>query len=503
MTSGSAQTSTPQAGSDPLPAPSVRGAAVWAIAGQYLSFAIQFVSSVVIARFFLAPAELGLFSIALAAAMVVSILQDFGLTRYIAGLDEPDATEIARCASVAVVFSWGIGAVIAAASPLLADFYGQPGLVPVLLTIALSYAFSAFSIVPAALLSRDMAFRQLFAGNTASALVQAGVAIALAMAGYSAISLAWAMVAAAAARAVIVQACRPALPLPPRFDGIADVVHFGSQSSSLFVIGAIGSRSADLIIGKLLSLFATGLFTRATGLATQLRSLVSGAVGSVLYPALARMKRQGEPLAGPYLKIVACFTAGTWPAMAGLAIGAEPLVESLFGPRWIGVVPVLQLVAISEMLFEALPLQMEIPILHGEIRRLIRRNLLDTLASVGLLVLGAAISLETAAASRIAYGAVWFLIYVQFGCSLIGLSPWRLLPVYARSLAATLAAVAPLAVAALLLPDFRHCGLAMLGALALAGGLCWLCALWLVRHPLWDELAQMGPIVRRRAMGLA
>lgn len=500
--------STAETGEASQRQPSVRGAAAWAIASQYLGFVIQFVASVVITRFFLAPAEIGLFSIALAAAMIVAILQDFGLGRYITGHERLDDTEIARCASVAVVFSLGIGAVIALAAPLLASFYGESGLLPVLLVIALSYLFSGFAIVPAALLGRDMAFRQVFAGNIAGALVQAGVGIALAMAGCSAMALAWAMVAAALARALVLQACRPALPLPPRFDGIGEVVRFGSQSSSLFVIGAIGSRSADLIVGKLLSLVATGLFTRATGLATQLRSLVSGAIGSVLYPALARMKRQGQPLAEPYLRIVACFTAGTWPAMAGLAIAAEPLVLALFGERWLGVVPILRLVAISEMVFEALPLQMEIPILHGAIRRLIPRNLIDTLASVSLLMLGAAVSLEMAAASRIAYALVWFAIYLQFGCSLIDLAPARLLPIYARSLAATLAAIAPIGLAALLWPGFATCGLAAMGALALAGGLCWLAALWLLRHPLRDELVHLAGLTglgRRvsRRLGLA
>ncbi len=469
---------------------SVRGAAAWAIAGQYLSFAIQFVASVMIARFFLAPAEVGLFSIALAAAMVVSILQDFGLSRYIAGLPETDTAEINRCASVAVLFSWGIGLLIALAAPLLAAFYQQPGLTPVLLIIALSYVFSAFTIVPGALLAREMAFRALFAGNVASAIVQASMAILLAAAGYSAMSLAWAMVAAAATRALLLQFSRAALPLPPRLDGLAGIMRFGAQSSWLFIIGAIGSRSADLIVGKLLNLAATGLFTRATGLATQLRSLVSGAIGSVLYPALARMKRAGEPLAAPYLKIVACFTAGTWPAMAALAIAAEPLIHALFGPRWIGVAPILQFVAISEMLFEALPLQMEIPILHGEMRRLIRRNLLDTFASISLLILGAAVSLEMAAASRIAYGAIWFLIYLRFGCAIIGLAPSRLIPVYMRSLVATAGAVLPLALAALLLPDFQRCGLGTLALLGTAGALCWLAVIWVTHHPLRDEIAR-------------
>ena len=56
---------------------SVRGAAVWAMAGQYLSFAIQFVASVIISRLFLTPGEVGLFSIGMATALIVAVLQDF------------------------------------------------------------------------------------------------------------------------------------------------------------------------------------------------------------------------------------------------------------------------------------------------------------------------------------------------------------------------------------------------------------------------------------------
>ncbi len=44
---------------------SVRGAALWSMSGQYLVFATQFVVSVVISRFFLAPEEVGLWAAAL------------------------------------------------------------------------------------------------------------------------------------------------------------------------------------------------------------------------------------------------------------------------------------------------------------------------------------------------------------------------------------------------------------------------------------------------------
>ena len=72
--------SLPGAGREPAMM-SVRNAAVWAMAGQYLSFAIQFIASVIISRLFLSPAEVGLFSIGLSAALIASMLQDFGLSR--------------------------------------------------------------------------------------------------------------------------------------------------------------------------------------------------------------------------------------------------------------------------------------------------------------------------------------------------------------------------------------------------------------------------------------
>ncbi|WP_353230833.1 oligosaccharide flippase family protein [Novosphingobium sp.] len=483
---------------------SIRGAALWAMAGQYLGFAIQFVSSVVVSRFFLSPAEVGLFSIALAAALMVSVFQDFGLTRYVTALHTLDPEEIRRCSSVAILSSWGTGALLVMAAPVLAILYHTPGLAPVLVTIAASYLVSPFSVVPYALLSRAMAFNRLFAVNIISVGAQALTVIGLAAAGYSAMSLAWGMLANALAKAVLTQCLYPALPFPLQFRGLSAVVRFGSQSSFLAAIGAAGSRSADLIVGKLLSLTATGIYSRSTGLATQLRSLVTGAIGSVLYPAFARMKRQGEALDEPYLRIVGSFTAGTWPTMAGLAVVAEPLVDALIGPRWSAVAPVLRLIAIGEMLFEAVPMQIDIPILYGAIGRLTFRNILDTLSSVVLLLIGASLSVEAAAASRIAYGAMWFGIYISFVCELIGLPLARLFPVYAKSAGATLAAVAPLLLARMLLPGFAHCGLITLGLLSVAGIVCWLVALKVLGHPLQDEIDGMrNRLTARRARQLA
>jgi O-antigen/teichoic acid export membrane protein len=471
---------------------SVRGAALWSIAAQYIVFAVQFVVSVLISRFFLTPSEVGLFSIALSAAMMVSILQDFGITRYVSGEPNLGEAEIRTCFSVSILFALAIGLVILALAWPVARFYDDDRLLPLLAVVAASYLLVPFGIVPSALLQRDMDFRSLFVVNVGAASANALVALGLAAAGYSAMSLAWAAVAQQGARAVLGQwLSRARLGFRLSLAGARPIIRFGSGTSLLYISGAIGTRSPELIIGRILSFAAVGLWGRAVGLAGQLRQLVSGAIGGVFYPAFARLRDEGAPLAEPYLRVVSGYSAVTWPAMAFLAAASTPLVLMLYGPVWAGVAPLLAWIALSEICFTALPLHMEIPILLGRMRRLLQLNILDTIVSIGLLVLGALWSLEWAAASRIGWGLIWFGIYASFMRRLIGFEWQAMIVLYLKSLAATAATVAPLL---LLYAGWMSPAETSFTALAGAAGLgclAWPAAILLLRHPVRHEIAGM------------
>lgn len=467
---------------------SVRGAAVWAMAGQYLSFAVQFATSVVISRFFLSPAEVGLFSIGMAAALVVAVLQDFGLARYISGLPTLDRDEIARCGSVAFLFAFAIAGALALASEPLAHLYGQPALGPLLRIIAASYLFVPLSVIPMALMARAMQFRGHFVVNLSGALAQGAVALLLAAAGSSAFALAWATVAAAAARGIAAQVLRPSLPRRVRLDGVAPVLGFGARSSLLYLSGALGTRTPDLIVGKALGTFAVGLFSRAASLSDQFRMLISGAIGSVFYPAFARIRDRGEPLGPAYLRVCAGYSGVIWPGMAGLALASEPLIRALYGPAWSATAVPLTLIALTEVLLVALPLHIDLPILAGKLNPLLARNVVDTTMSVLLLAIGCHWGIAGAAASRLVYGVCWYLLYFGFLKRIIGFDARALVAIYVRSALATLAALAPLALAYALWSPPATMGFTPLALAALAGALCWLVALALLRHPVLDDL---------------
>lgn len=468
---------------------SVRGAAIWAMAGQYLSFGIQFIASVVISRFFLTPSEVGLFSVALSAALVASVLQDFGLSRYIAGLPKIDEIARQRCSTVALLFSFVVAGIIAAAAWPMAKAYHQPNLLPIMLIIASGYLVLPLAVVPMALMARTMSFHGHFLVHVTGALGQAAVGLVLAWMGYSAFALAWGTLAWNVVRGLVAQALRPAPPWPLRFDGIRPIVHTGSRLTTLYASGALGSRTPDMIVGKILGLLAVGLYSRAVSLSDQFRMLISGAIGSVFYPAFARIRDRGEPLGPAYLRVVSGYTAVIWPGMAGLALASEPIVRVLYGEGWQGVAPMLAIIAAAEVLFVAMPLHTDIPILMGRLNRLLALNVLDTVVSLGLLALcswrwGA----TGAAASRLAYGVCWIGIYIRFLHQLIGYDVKALLRIYFRSSLCTGMALVPLA----LTYDFwmgpADISLPVLAGAALSGVACWLLTLLAVRHPALDDL---------------
>lgn len=480
-------------GTDGRGSGSVKSAALWAASSQYSLFALQFATSVVISRFFLRPEEIGLFSVALAAAMVLSIIQDFGLQRYIGRHPTGDLAMIRSATTIAVTFALILAAVIYAIAAPLSRFYAEPRIEPILQLIAASYIFVPWSIVPMALLARRLDFGRTFAVNFGGAIANSGVALVLAWLGWSSFALAWGMIAQAAVRAVIAQIAQPAFPgRGANWTELHAILKFSAGTTPIYLSGGIGVRSPDMIVGGLQGMTAAGLFSRGAALAAQLHTLVVGAVSAIYYPAFARLRDEGRDLGPYYERVVAAHGAIVWPAMALLAVLSEPVILLLYGPGWAKAAPLLALVAAAECFFVALPLHIDLPILLGRMRQLLLFNLVDTALSLGTLAVGAAIGLEAAAASRLVYGVGWFCLYALWLQRLIGFR-WRTaVRIYARSSMVTVLTILPAVLAITLWRSPSTLGFLGLVAAGGASGVTWLAGIYLSRHPAREDLAGMA-----------
>lgn len=471
------------------PVMSVRTAAAWALVSQYASFAIQFATSIVLARWFITPAQLGLFSIAFAAVTLVAFLQDFGVTRYINGERDLTADKIHTAFTVSVAFAWSIALLAILTSEAIAAFYKDPAMHPVALVIACSYLLVPLAIVPQATCQRRMDYKSNTMIEVGSSIANAAVAIVLAVLGYGALALAWGAFAQQAARLLVSQwRAGLLLPWPLRITGASALFRLGGTNSAQAMCNSITSRAPELVIGRIIDNIAVGLFARASGLAGQLRMLVAGAVSGVFYPAFRRVRDNGEPLGPPYLRVVGAYTGITWPAMAGIAVLAEPIIHLLYGERWMAAAPLLGWVALSQLCYVAMPLNGDLPVLLDRMRSLVRRNVLETAASVLLLAIAAPFGLIWVAISRFVHGLVFIAIYAPFMRQMLGFRWRELAMIYLRSIVVTAAAIAPVLAGYHFWSSPANAGALQMLVTSGAGALLWFVMLRLIGHSLFDEI---------------
>jgi O-antigen/teichoic acid export membrane protein len=474
----------------------VRKAAIWSVGSQWFVFAFNFAVSVYLARYLLPPSAFGTFSVGFAAAGIISNLQDFGLSRYVVRADELTDEVLDACTTITLIVGVAIFAAIAGLSVPMAWYYANSHLIPIMLLISAAFLFLPFNTVPIALLQREVDFRTLSFINMAAAAANATVSTMFALWGYGPISLAAGFLGQQVARATMAQLLGPRrVRFKLSLRGARPIVSFGSGTTVLAVSGAIGTRSPDLIIGNVLGMHAVGLFGRAAGMVDGLRALLDGGLSSVFFSHFAQLLRERRTLAQPYLDLISCYTSVMWPAMLLLSMLATPVVTMIYGTGWGDAARALRWVALSELMFFALPLHTEVPLISGHLRELLVRNLLDTIVALVCLVCLVRFGLEAAAAARLIYAFIWYAIYIGMMQRIVGFSKRALVRVYAKSALSTLAACLP---AMILVGQGDLLSFRALAA-AVIGGSLWLVALAMLDHPAWRELRRGATNFRRPA----
>jgi O-antigen/teichoic acid export membrane protein len=316
-------------------------------ATQYAELAIQFVGVMVLARL-ITPEEIGIYSVAAFLMAVLHVFRDFGVGKYIIQVEELTRERIRSAYGVAVILAWVIALVLLAASPLLAAFYGEPRVGDILVVMSASFAVTPLGSVLTSIFRRNMQFKKLLVVRVSSALCHVATAVTLALSGFGAISLAWANFAGILAYGIAAMALRmPGTPFVPSFRNIRDILSFGSVSSAGNVAGVVGNSAPDVIIGKVISLSASGYFSRGNGLIGMFRTLVQGAILPLVLPYFAQLRREKGDVTSAYHLAVAHLTAFAWPFFAVVGLLALPIVRVLYGPQWDESVPVVQVLCVA------------------------------------------------------------------------------------------------------------------------------------------------------------
>ncbi len=337
---------------------------MWGAINNLTSQLLMALIGIILGRL-LTPADYGMVGMLAIFTAITGSLQESGFTAALTNLKEATHREYNAVFWTSTGISILLYLVLYVSAPLIADYFHQPGLIPLSRLVFASLLLAGIGIAHAAYMFRNMMNREK-AITGFFALVGSGIiGITLALNGYSYWSLAWQQFA----YICIINIGRlyyvrwmPSfhIDLTP----IREMIGFSSKILITNIINQVNNNILSFIFGRLFTAGAVGNYTQAAKWNTMGHSLISGTMQQVAQPVLASINEEENRQLNVFRKMLRFTAFLSMPAMLGLAFIADFIVV-LLGEQWTDSVPLLRMLCISGAFLPIHTLYQNLFISHG------------------------------------------------------------------------------------------------------------------------------------------
>ena len=322
----------------------------WNLANMIVSRGASVVFTLFLARF-LAPEAFGLMAMIAICYALADVLMTSGFGQAIIRQKEVADIDLSTAFVTNLAFSLIIYFALFACAPWVAAFYEQPELVGLIRVMGLVLFINAFKVVQLSLMNRAMDFKSLMRINSSATLVAGTLAVAMAYAGMGVWSLvAQFMITAAVSTSLLWLSTTQRPGLRFSMESFRRMFGFGSKLTIESTLNVLYENSYVLVIGRIFSAEATGLYYFAKRIRDLVVDQLNAAVQQATYPAMAQLQDETEGLLRMYRIILQLLFFITAPALLMVALLARPLFDLAFDARWAPAVPYLQLLCLAGIL---------------------------------------------------------------------------------------------------------------------------------------------------------
>lgn len=329
---------------------SVRGGAA-ALIGQGVSMALQIGTTLILARL-LSPADYGLQAMVLTLTGFFSLFKDAGLSVATVQREHLTHEQISTLFWINLVLGTILTAMVAAMGPLLVAFYKDPRLLWLTVASSTVFLFNSLAVQHRALLDRSMRFTVSAKIDILCATIGSVIAVSMAMLGCGYWSLIGQNISLPIIGTAAVWIVMPWLPGRPRWSQeMRSMVRFGGTVTLNSLVVYLGYNTEKILLGRFWGAGPLGIYGRAYQLANLPVQQLSGSVGVVAFPVLARMQNDPSRLRRSYLKFHSVVVSLTVPVVISCTLFADEIVRTMLGPKWAGTAIVLRLLSPTVLIF--------------------------------------------------------------------------------------------------------------------------------------------------------
>ncbi|OKK22584.1 polysaccharide biosynthesis protein [Streptomyces sp. CB00455] len=330
---GSDTQSTPAA---PSLGRKVGSAVRWSLVNTVVMRLGNFATGIVLARFFLGPEAWGVYGIAQTVLLVLLSANELGVSLAIVRWEGDPRRFAPTVLTLSAVSSGLLYAGLFAAAPAVARILGSPEAAGVLRVMCLCVVLDGLSQVPAGFLTREFAQGRRMAVDAVNFVLSTTLTLLLAVEGWGAMSFAWGSVAGNAAALI---GCCLAVPGTLRFgwdrEQARALLRFGLPLAGASML-ALGVVNVDtMVVGSALDQRALGFYVLAFNMSGWPVRIISEAARRVSFAGFSRLAGSPRALADGFGRALGVVVTATVPLCVLLAALAAPVVELVYGERWL------------------------------------------------------------------------------------------------------------------------------------------------------------------------
>ena len=297
----------------------------------------------------LSPADYGLMELAGLFVSFLSMIGEFGLGSAIIQHHNLKEKELRSIFGLILGVSLLLCASLSMTAPLIAKYYSEPKLSPIIWFLSLTFMLSGLATVPYSLLMREQNYRTIAIIDFVSTIFGSITTLIFALYGFGV----WALVAGALSTKItsmiVLLYVQPFIKIPLfRFRGMGPLLVFsGNVTISRILWHFYSFAAATLIIGKVLGKEALGIYGIALFLASVPMEKVGGILNQVAFPAFSSVQHNPHLVGSHFLKTTRILTIVSVPVFWGISSVAPEIIGVFLGAKWDDAVLPLQIIALT------------------------------------------------------------------------------------------------------------------------------------------------------------
>lgn len=322
---------------------------IWRFAERCGAQVVSFIVSIVLARI-LSPKDYGTIALVMVFTTILQVFVDSGLGTALIQKKDADDLDFSSVFYFNFVVCIILYLGMFFAAPLIAEFYGDIELVPVVRVISITIIISGVKGIQQSYVSRNMMFKRFFFSTLGGTIFSAILGIIMAYMGFGV----WALVAQQLSNTAIdtlilwiTVKWRPKLMFS--WKRLKGLLSFGWKLLVSSLLDTVYNNLRNLIIGKIYSSSDLAFYNQGDKFPKVIVTNINASIDSVLLPTMSEAQDDHERVKAMTRRAIKTSTYIMAPLMMGLAFCANPIVKLVLTEKWMPCVPFLQIFCITYM----------------------------------------------------------------------------------------------------------------------------------------------------------